>query len=504
MTATALPPNTPIIVGIGFEQDHNNDPSQSPEAYQLMLSAVRNAAADAGSDEILPQLESISVPQGLWQYRNPGKLIAEALGCPQATSVISDLGVLQLTLLSELCQAIARGEQSLGVVTGGEAKFRDLRGRITGQAVTDTVQGENVARPEIHHTSQDPFCTDEEAAIGLQSPVEFFAIIESALRHQQGLGIEEHRDRVAELYSNFSGIAAENQHAWKQEKVSAEDIRNAGGKNAMLAFPYTKRHSSQWNVNRSVAIIVCSAAKAEELGLNPKRWIYPLAAVQSKHVVPLAQQAQLHSHPGTVLAGERALVLAGAKADDIIAAELYSCFPAAVQSFAQDLKLKPDCPWSVTGAMPFAGGPFNHVSLEGAAKMVEVLRAEAGPASDAQPRIGLVSNLSGIFGKQGCALFSNQPNPKGYGYDDITEAVQAQDLPLPMAKDYRGPASIVGYTVTYGGEAPSHGIAICQTPKGERTVAKTTAPEILERMVSEEFCGLQIQITADNQLTLIS
>jgi acetyl-CoA C-acetyltransferase len=96
----------------------------------------------------------------------------------------------------------------------------------------------------------------------------------------------------------------------------------------MLAFPYTKRHSSQWNVNQAVAILVCSAARAAELGLERGRWIFPIAAAQSKHVVPLAQQRRLHSHLGTVLSGERSLALAGISLGDVDVAELYSCFPA--------------------------------------------------------------------------------------------------------------------------------------------------------------------------------
>ena len=60
---------------------------------------------------MLGQIESIAVPQGMWQYRNPGKLIAEALGCPAAKSTIADLGVLQLMLLSDLCRAIAAGSR---------------------------------------------------------------------------------------------------------------------------------------------------------------------------------------------------------------------------------------------------------------------------------------------------------------------------------------------------------------------------------------------------------
>jgi len=487
--SSTLRPNTPIIIGIGFHQEHIDDPTQCAEPYQLMVQAVRNAADDAGSTTLLTQLESVSVPQGMWQYRNPGKLIADAIGCPSARSAIADLGVLQLTLLSELCRAIAAGEQQLGVVTGGEAQFRELRSMITQQPVTETQQPEDTPPPDVHHTSPDPFCSDLEGQRGLHLPAEFFAIIESALRYHRGLSIDAHRDRVAQLYSSFSEVAAANPHAWRRERVSVEDIRNPTGKNSMLAFPYTKRHCSNWNVNRAVAIIVCAAAKAEQLGLDPAGWIYPLAAVESKHVVVLAQQRRLYSHPGTILAGERALALAGISSRDLTAAELYSCFPAAIQSFALDLQLEDVCPLTVTGAMPFAGGPYNHFSLEGVARMVEVLRT-AGPGR----RAGLVSNLSGIFGKQACAVFSNLPNVGGYGYEDITAAVAATDTPVPLDGDYAGPATIVGYTVAFNRDDPLYGIAICDTPGGARTVARAEDKPLLQAMTQAEFCGRQVEI----------
>ena len=72
-----LTPNTPVIVGIGFEQETSEDPTRCAEPWQLMVRAVRRAAADAGSEALLAQIESISVPQGMWEYRNPGKLISQ-------------------------------------------------------------------------------------------------------------------------------------------------------------------------------------------------------------------------------------------------------------------------------------------------------------------------------------------------------------------------------------------------------------------------------------------
>jgi acetyl-CoA C-acetyltransferase len=493
-----LSPRIPIIVGIGFQQERLEDPTRCAEPYQLMVRAVRAAAADAGCEALPREFDSISVPQGMWQYRNPGKLIADALGCPAARSIVADLGVLQLTPLSDLCRAVAAGEQEIGVVTGGEAQFRELRSMITRQPVSDTQQSEDTPPPDVRHTSADPFCSDLEGQRGLHLPAELFAIIESALRYDLALGIEEHRDRLAELYQSFSEIAAANPHAWRREPMRAEEIRNATAKNSMLAFPYTKRHCTQWNVNQAVAVIVCSAAAAERLGLDPAGWIYPVAAVESKHVVVLAQQRRLHSHPGTILCGERALALAGIGTAELTAAELYSCFPSAIQSFARDLRLEGVCPLTVTGAMPFAGGPFNHFSLQGVARMVEVLRA-AAPGEASRRRVGLVANLSGIFGKQACALFSNRPNDAGFGYEDVTATVAERDVPVPLTADYAGPATIVGYTVMFNRDEPSHAVAICDTATGERTVIRTEDAALLEAMTREEFCGRVVSVFRDGR-----
>ena len=125
--------------------------------------------------------------------------------------------------------------------------------------------------------------------------------------------------------------------------------------------------------------------------------------------------------------------------------------------------------------------------------MVEVLRSGA-PGKASERRVGLVSNLSGIFGKQGCVVLSNVPNDGGYGYEDVTRAVAEIDLPVPLTGDYAGPAMIVGYTVMFSRDEISHGIAICDTPDGARTVVRTEDTALLESMTREEFCGRVIEV----------
>lgn len=491
-----LAPRTPIIVGVGFCQEKLEDPTASREPYALMVEAVRRAAADAGSDALIPAIESITIPQGMWEYRNPGKLVADALGCANATTILAGLGVLQLQLLSDLYNAIAAGERDVGVVTAGEAKYRRLRSTITGQPVADT-PSDGLPPPDVHQTSTDMWCSELESKRGLTSPVEFFAIIESALRHARGLDVDRHRDELAELYARFSAIAAANPHAWKHDPVDAATIRDASAKNPMLAFPYTKLHASQWNVNQAVALIVCSAGKARALGLDETRFVYPLAAVQSKHVVAPAQMRDLASRLGTVVVGERALALAGVTRDELAAAELYSCFPAAIQSFARDLAIPAAVPWTVTGSMAFFGGPFNNASVEGAAAMVEWLRRDPGRGGPSARRVGLVSNLSGIFSKQACAVLATTPSAHGYRFEDVTAEVATANPPLPIRDDYVGPATIVGYTVVFVGGAPSHAIAYCDTPDAARTVVRSEEPAMLAALMREEHCGRVVDVEAD-------
>lgn len=488
-----IAPNTPVIVGVGFYQNHAEDPTACPEPFEMMAEAIRDAASDAGKATLTREIESISVEQGMWQYRNPGRLIAEAIGCPDARSVLADLGVLQLTPLFDLFDAIQAGEISLGVVTGGEAKYRDLRSKITGVEVHNREEPDDTPPPDVYHPTPDPFATQAESNAGIMMPVELFAVIESALRAHQGLGVEEHRDQIAELYSEFSQIASKNPHAWNREPVSAETIRNPAGKNTLLAFPYTKKHNSQWNVNQAVAILVCSYARAQALGLDESRWIYPVSAAQSRHVVCLAEQKTLHSHPGTVVAGERVYQLANIKPSDIAAADLYSCFPSAVQSFALDLKLGRDIPWTVTGSMAFAGGPYNHGALDGVARMAEVLREKS--AEETARHYGLTSNLSGIFGKQAVAVFSNAPGENGYRYADVTEEVAAIDHPVPSITDYEGPAQVLGYTVVFHKETITHGFVYGETPAGERVVARSDNQSELLAMTEQEWVGKSVTVS---------
>ena len=42
-----LAPNTPVIIGVGFHQEHHENPLDSMEPFELMVASVRDAAPRA-------------------------------------------------------------------------------------------------------------------------------------------------------------------------------------------------------------------------------------------------------------------------------------------------------------------------------------------------------------------------------------------------------------------------------------------------------------------------
>ena len=96
-----LDPRTPVLVGIGIVEQREKDPLRAHEAITLMCDAVRAAGADAGADTLLAGAERIYVPQGLWSYTDPARMIARAIGAVNATTVYARVGVLQQALIGD-------------------------------------------------------------------------------------------------------------------------------------------------------------------------------------------------------------------------------------------------------------------------------------------------------------------------------------------------------------------------------------------------------------------
>ncbi len=495
--------HTPLLAGFAAIQQRETDLTRSKEAAQLMIDAVRLAAEDCGGARLLSRVQRIYVPQGMWQYSDPARLVADAIGAESAISVLAQIGILQQTLIADACERISRGEIECAVVVGGEAKFRQLQASIQQCAIEDSPQTctpDHVMQPEAE------LWLEAENDAGLMMPVGFYAVIESALRHANGEAMEAHRDRIAQRYQHFSEIAAANPQAWKREPLTAAQIRDAAGKNRMLAFPYTKAHNTEWNVDQAAALILCSEALADEFGIAQQNRLYPVASSESNHMQCLSQREHLHRSPGAELSLQAALKHADMGLQDIRWVDLYSCFPCAVQIYADALGTQDSDPaapnyrqLTVTGGMPFAGGPLNNYIYQSTCKLAEQLRAAAHRG---EPSSGLISCVSGMLTKQAWGVWSTEKPAKPFASIDVTAAVKAASAPKSVLNHYQGPASIAGYTVLYEGNAPSRAVIVADTPDQQRVVAWSDDAASMQAMMREEHCAKAVHIQPHGQFSL--
>ena len=374
---SALEPNTPLLIAAAAVQQREESAGAGFEPCQLMVSALRKAAAEVAAPELLQRAQRIEVPRGLWDYSDPARLVAEAVGAGRAQTVLADFGILQQTLINRACNSICMGEAEVVLITGAETKYRALLGQREGVEISAT--GQTGVEPDVTLRPVAELWSEVEIAAGLGMPVGYYAILDSALRHAQGLSVEEHRRQMAQMYAQFSEIAASNPDAWSQQPVAADFIRLGSPKNRMLAFPYTKLHNSQWNVDQGAGLIFCSVAVARELGIDQKYWVFPLAGTESNAMSAVAARRELDRCHGFRLAGQRVLELAGKTTADIDRMELYSCFPLAIRAQIHELGLPVELPVSVTGAMTFGGGPLNNFVLQATVKMAHILRQDPSP-----------------------------------------------------------------------------------------------------------------------------
>lgn len=486
-----LSETTPLLAGFAVIQQRETNLDCACEPIDLMIKAAKQAAQDAGSPALLQFVECIYVPKGLWSYPDPGRLIADAIGAT-AHTVLADFGILQQTLMGDACERIARGEIRCALIAGSEAKFRQLQAHIQGVLLTELPQH---TQPDETMTPAEEMTLAAEVQAGLMMPVGFYALMESALRFERGETVDENRDRLAALYSRMSAIAAENPHAWKREVVTAEAIRNAEGKNRLLAFPYTKYHNSEWNVDQACALLLCSKSLADELGVAASKRVYPLASSESNHMLCLSQREHIAQAPGANTSLEFALKHAGITIDELDLLELYSCFPAAVQVFAEAAGVDTASrDTTVTGGMPFAGGPLNNYVLQATCRMAELLRESA-----LLKCYGAVSSVSGMMTKQAWGLWSNQPPVKAFAFLDVSEQVAANSRVLTVLDQYEGAVTIVAYTVLFQGDHPVRAIVIADTADRQRVLAWSENISLMHDMMATEWCGRQIHVNIEGE-----
>ena len=339
-----------------------------------------------------------------------------------------------------------------------------------------------------------------EDRIGLDRPSFVYPIFEQALRISAGEAVEEHQQRVAQLWAGFSAVAADNPHAWVRERMTAEQIGRPGPDNRMISWPYPKLMNSNNMVDQAAALVLCSAEKAEYLQIPKDAWVFPHAGTDAHDTYLVGERDELDRSPAIRIAGRRVLELAGVGLDDLHHVDLYSCFPSAVQVAARELGLQagdPNRPLTVTGGLTFAGGPWNNYVMHSIATMTELLRQNPGST-------GLISANGGYLTKHSFGVYSTTPPAAGFRWEDVQGEVDREPTRRTEA-EWEGTGSVEAWTVPYDREgAPERAFLAVRTPDGARTWAVIDDADSAAASVVEDIAGAPVRVHADGRASLVS
>ena len=245
--------HVPVLIGISHIEQRINELTEAKEPFELMIDAVHQAKQDAGLTGQIG-IDSVRVIQGNWPYKNPGRAVAEAIGSANAETVLSPFGgnfVQHMVTLSAL--DIQNGSKEIIAITGAECGNTEAK---AAKAKKDLGWADLPGEPDRRIGVEKDMRHEAEIAVRLGRPIAVYPIMELALRHEMGLGVQEHIEHISELWSGFSRIASQNPNAWIKEFKTAEEIRTPSDVNRPVSFPYPKFMNSNNNVDQAAALIL--------------------------------------------------------------------------------------------------------------------------------------------------------------------------------------------------------------------------------------------------------
>ncbi|MEL6723490.1 MAG: acetyl-CoA acetyltransferase [Pseudomonadota bacterium] len=490
----------PVLVGVGQVTDHwdgTAGPDGAPSPKSLCVDASKIALADAGiSASKIDTLAVVrifedSVPGDRHPHGHNTNLpgtIARDIGATPTRAIYAAVGGQSpQQLANEMAAQIYAGEIECALVTGSEANKASKAARKHGVkidwadgddlAVEDRGMGEMLlSRPEIKH--------------GIIAPAYFYALFENAMAARDGQTRSERRAEMSDLFAKFAAVAAGHPHAqFDTSSFDASFLATPSKANYPFADPFLKWHIAQDAVNQSGAFLMMSEDKADALGIAAEKRVYLHGSGEASDDF-ISERPVLDGSWAMQTAIERALAQAGTDSNAIAAFDLYSCFPCAVFSSMAVLGIDHKTetrPLTVTGGLPFFGGPGNNYSMHGLVSMTEWLRERPGES-------GLVLANGGWMTKEAVGIWSTtRPDP----FTPVETMAKPSEKVALVAEPVSG--TVETYTVTYGRDGPMSGIVFGRTESGARFIA-AAAPEAMPRLLEEVSpVGLVVAVTSEDE-----
>jgi acetyl-CoA C-acetyltransferase len=500
-------PRTPVVVGVGQFTERIDEPAyRGMSSVELATEAVRAALADTGAD-VAAVAKAIEVFAGLRQFEictpfskpplgcsdNYVRSVAQRVGADPARAVLESIGGNgPQKLVTEFAGAIAAGDAEVVLVLGSEpgstAKY--FAGRDDKPDFTEEVGGQL----EDRGYGFEQYMSEYTAKHGLTGAPVQYGLLDNARRAKLGLGVSDYRQQMAELFAPFSKVAAKNPFSSSPVERSVEEIVTVTDDNRMICDPYPRLLVARDTVNQGAAAILMSVEAARRLGVPEDKWVYLHGHADQTEQALLDREDLSVSFSAKQSVAE-ALRVAGIGMDDIATFDLYSCFPYPVFAVCDEFGLASDDPrgLTLTGGLPYFGGPGNSYSLHGVAETVAEMRDKPGS-------FGLVGANGGVMSKYSVGVYSTTPAD---WVADRSKELQQNIAALPMVpvtRNANGTGTIETYSVRYDWPVVT-GIIIGRLDADDsRFMAITEDEDLVALMTDGDPLGARIAVHADDEV----
>ncbi|KAA0096852.1 acetyl-CoA acetyltransferase [Mycolicibacterium sp. P1-18] len=497
-------PRTPVVVGVGQFTERIDDAGyRGMSSVELATEAVRAALADTGADGAAVA-RSIEVFAGLRQFEictpfdtpplgasdNYVRSVAQRVGADPARAILEPIGGNgPQKLMTEFAGAIAAGDHEVVLILGSEngSTLKYFSNRDEKPDFTEHVGGQL----EDRGYGFEQYMSEYTAKHGLTGAPVQYGLLDNARRARLDLDVAGYRRRMAELFAPFSKVAAKNPFSSSPVERSVDEIETVTAENRMICDPYPRLLVARDTVNQGAAALVMSVAAARRLGVPEEKWVYLRGHADQTEQDLLDRVDPSVSHAAKQAVAE-ALRGAGVGIDDVATFDLYSCFPFPVFAVCDEFGVAEDDlrGLTLTGGLPYFGGPGNSYSLHGIAETVAQMRDRPGS-------FGLVGANGGVMSKYSVGVYSTEPAEWA---PDRGKALQADIAALPkvsVTRNADGPGTVETYSVRYDWPVTTGVIIGRLDADGSRFMALSDDDDLVALMTGGDPLGAAITVTSN-------
>jgi acetyl-CoA C-acetyltransferase len=502
-----IDPRTPVLVGCGQITDHKGPPSSTRSNVAFCAEAAQMALTDTtagvGAEALGRKIDAVAVleffpdvsprfasPFG--RCSNPPKGVANRLqAMPRQLLYTHSGGNMPQYMVNRFAEEIANGETELALVCGAELLRSNQNARKAGLKID---WNEDPGGEPTRIGDRRFGFSDEEARHELRAAIHFYPLIENAIRGGLERDVDSHMKAMGRLFERLAAVARDNPLATRREGYSANRLATISQDNRWICFPYPRLMNANAMIDQAAAVLVTSVEKAREWGIPPERWVFLHGCADGTDTWVVSERERLDASPAIRGCARIAFDMAGKSVADVDAFDLYSCFPSAVEVAMKEIGIAEDDPRpiSVTGGLPFFGGPGNNYVTHSIAEMMNVVRRKPGS-------FGMVTANGNYLTKHSAGLYSTEPT-KGPWRRQDPKIFQAELDARPRRHVNTAPSgtgTIETYCVAYGKDAPEKGYVFGRLDgSGDRFIAMAgEEPALLADMLTKEQLGRRVSVS---------